>query len=136
MNIGQVWRVRRGVEAVGSPTRVAKPGRDGDVGLTRVPLPARTERELHRRSDVGSSTRGRLPARTERELRRRSDAGSSTRDRLPARTERELHRRSDAGRRTRGVVPARTERDSVDGLTRGNQLGLSPVISTRVVSFP
>ena len=99
-----------------------------NAGLsTRVPLPARTERELRRRSDAGSSRAS---------LRRQSDARPSTRDRLPVRTERELRRRSDAGRRTQGVVPARTERDSIDGLTRGNQLKLSLVISTRVASFP
>ncbi|KAF3489214.1 hypothetical protein F2Q69_00055186 [Brassica cretica] len=103
MNIGQVWRVRRGVEAVGSPTRVAKPGRDGDVGLTRVPLPARTERELHLRSDVGSSTWGRLPACTER-----SFVDGLTRG------------------RARGIVYPRARRESfIDGLTRGEGRGES-----------
>ncbi|KAF3595181.1 hypothetical protein DY000_02024424 [Brassica cretica] len=88
---------------------------------------SQTRKRRRRWANAGLSTRVPLPARTERELRRRSDAGSSRAS---------LCRQSDAGRRTRDPLPARTERDSIDGLTRGNQLKLSLVISTRVASFP
>ncbi|KAF2550283.1 hypothetical protein F2Q68_00035706 [Brassica cretica] len=58
MNIGQVRRVRRGVEAAGSPTRVAKLGRDGDVGLTRGRARGIVYTHTRRDSCIDSLTRG------------------------------------------------------------------------------